>query len=151
MMTNGWHYAEGEKTVGPLDLKEMQIALSENSNPSNLWVWKVGFKDWKRAEDVPELAEVISTPPPPPQMTRSRRKPWASQEVWRSVAAIGVCIAVQGTFGGLGAAIAALPLAVGLDWATRRRRQFAESCSKGARDDRKRPAKGKRGTPVAAG
>jgi hypothetical protein len=39
MMTNGWHYAEGEKTVGPVDFKEMQIVLSKSRN---LRVWKVG-------------------------------------------------------------------------------------------------------------
>jgi GYF domain 2 len=83
VMTNGWHYAEGEKTVGPLDLKEMQIVLSKVSDPRNLQVWRAGFKEWERAGNVQELAEFIHEPPPllkPPPLpktTRLRRKPWA--------------------------------------------------------------------------
>src|SRR5258708_6977225 len=57
VMSDHWHYADGGKTVGPLDFKEMRIALSKISDPRNLMVWKIGFKDWQRAEDVPELAE----------------------------------------------------------------------------------------------
>jgi GYF domain 2 len=76
-MTNQWHYAEGDKTVGPLDVEEMQIVLSKISDPRNLRVWRVGFKDWERAGNVQELAELIYKPPPLPQITRLRRKPWA--------------------------------------------------------------------------
>jgi hypothetical protein len=83
VMTNGWHYAEGKKTVGPLDLKQMQIVLSKVSDPRNLQVWRAGFKDWERAGNVQELAEFIYKPPPlpePPPLpkpTRLRHKPWA--------------------------------------------------------------------------
>jgi hypothetical protein len=77
-MTNGWHYAEGNRTVGPLDLKEMQVVLSKVSAPRNLQVWRAGFKDWERAGDVQELAEFINKPPPlPKKTTRLRHKPWA--------------------------------------------------------------------------
>jgi GYF domain 2 len=65
-VTNGWHYAEGGKAVGPLDSKEMQVILSKISDPRNLQVWKVGFKGWERAGNVPELAEFIHEPPPLP-------------------------------------------------------------------------------------
>jgi hypothetical protein len=44
----------------------MQEAFSNVSNPRNILVWKVGFKEWKRAEDVPELAGIIHKPPPLP-------------------------------------------------------------------------------------
>jgi hypothetical protein len=124
-MTKDWHYAEGEKTVGPLDLKEMQSVLSEISDPRNLRVWKPGFKDWERAGNVPELAELIHKPPPLPQAPKSGRKQLASQEVWRSAAAIGVSVVVMVAVSGIGAALAGIPLLVGLDWATRRRRRFA--------------------------
>jgi hypothetical protein len=124
-MSAGWHYAEGGKTTGPLGIEEMQSVLSKMSDPRNLWVWKVGFKSWARAGDVQELAEFIDQPPPLPQM--ARRKAWNSQEVWRSAAAIGVSLAVVWVASDylISAPLAALPLVVGLDWATRRRRQFA--------------------------
>jgi GYF domain 2 len=73
-MTNGWHYAEGGKSVGPLDLKEMQVILAKISDPRNLQVWKVGFKEWERAGNVPELAELIHEPPPLPPLSQTTHR-----------------------------------------------------------------------------
>jgi hypothetical protein len=70
-MSDGWHYAEGRKTVGPLTLTEMQRVLSKVSDPHNLLVWKAGFEDWERAGNVPELAELIYKPPPLPDQVIS--------------------------------------------------------------------------------
>jgi len=50
----------------------MQEVFSKVSDPRNLLVWKVGFKDWKRAEDVQELAELICNPPPLPKLRRDQ-------------------------------------------------------------------------------
>jgi GYF domain 2 len=130
-VTNGWHYAEGGKAVGPVDSKEMQVILSKISDPRNLQVWKVGFKGWERAGNVPELAEFIHEPPPlphapPPLPQMPRHKRWASQGVWRSAAAIGVFVAIGLAHSGIGGALGALLLGVALDWATRRRRQFVQ-------------------------
>jgi Protein of unknown function (DUF2569)/GYF domain 2 len=80
MNANGWHYAEGEKTFGPTDLKEIQVVLSQISDPRNLLVWKVGFKDWERAGNVPELAEFIDKPPPLPQTSQPRRSGNSQQQ-----------------------------------------------------------------------
>ena len=128
MSTHAGGTTQGGKTVGPLDLKEMQIILSKISDPRNLQVWKVGFKGWERAGDVPELAEFIHEPPPLPQEPprlppRTHR---TSQGIWRSAAAISVCVAVAGAHSGPYTAFAALLIAVPLDWATRRRRQFVQ-------------------------
>ena len=127
-VTNGWHYAEDGKAVGPLDSKEMQVILSKISDPRNLQVWKVGFKDWERAGNVPELAEFIHEPPPlphePPPMPQTTHR--TSQGIWRSAAAISVCVAVAAAHSGPYAAFGALLIAVPLDWATRRRQQFVQ-------------------------
>lgn len=127
-MTNGWHYAEGGKAVGPLDSTEMQVILSKISDPRNLQVWKVGFKGWERAGNVPELAEFIKEPPPlphePPPLPQTTHR--TSQGIWRSVAAISVCVAAAGAHSGPYGAFAALLIAVPLDWATPRRRQFVQ-------------------------
>jgi hypothetical protein len=45
----------------------MQEVFSKASDPRNLLVWKIGFKGWQRAEDMPELAELIYKPPPLPK------------------------------------------------------------------------------------
>src|SRR6266478_5679299 len=80
MNANGWHYAEGEKTFGPVDLKELQVILSRISDPRNLLVWKVGFKGWERAGNVPELAEFIDKPPPLPQTSQPRKSGNSQQQ-----------------------------------------------------------------------
>jgi hypothetical protein len=80
MNANGWHYAEGEKTFGPMDLKEIQVVLSQISDPRNLLVWKVGFKGWERAGNVPELAAFIDKPPPLPQTSQPRKSGNSQQQ-----------------------------------------------------------------------
>src|SRR5262245_47858980 len=77
---NGWHYAEGGKTFGPVDLKELQVVFSRISNPRDLLVWKVGFKSWEQAGNVPELAEFIDRPPPLPQTSQPKKK----SSLWRA-------------------------------------------------------------------
>jgi hypothetical protein len=42
----GWHYAESGETVGPLDLKEMQMVLSKVSDPRNLLITGVSRQLW---------------------------------------------------------------------------------------------------------
>jgi uncharacterized integral membrane protein len=70
----GWHYAQGEKTFGPVDLKELQVVFSRISDPRTLLVWKAGYKEWERAGNVPELAQFIDKPPPLPQTSQPRKK-----------------------------------------------------------------------------
>jgi hypothetical protein len=80
MNASGWHYIEGQKTFGPVDLKEIQVVLSQISDPRNLLVWKAGFKDWERALNVPELTQFINKPPPLPQTSQPRKK----SSLWRA-------------------------------------------------------------------
>src|SRR6516165_1820869 len=79
-MANGWHYAQGEKTFGPVDLKELQVVFSRISDPRNLLVWKAGLEGWERAGNVPELAQFIDKPPPLPQTSQPKKK-WS---LWRA-------------------------------------------------------------------
>ena len=80
MNANGWHYAQGEKTFGPVDLKELQVVFSRISDPCNLLVWKAGFKDWERAGNVLELAQFIDKSPPLPQTSQPKKK----LRLWRA-------------------------------------------------------------------
>jgi hypothetical protein len=104
------------------------VAISMRPRQRNLQVWKVGFKGWERAGNVPELAAFVHEPPPlphePPPLPQMTHR--TSQGIWRSAAAISVCVAVALAHSGPYAAFAALLIAVPLDWATRRRQQFAQ-------------------------
>jgi hypothetical protein len=80
MNNNGWHYAEGQKTFGPVDLKQLQAVFSRISDPRNLLVWKIGFEGWQRAGNVPELAEFFLKPPPLPLTSQPRKK----SSLWRT-------------------------------------------------------------------
>jgi hypothetical protein len=122
----------------------MQVILSKISDPRNLRVWKVGFKGWGRAGNVPELAELIHEPPPlppplphePPPLPQITHR--TSQGIWRSVVAISIAVAVQWAFlidatllaeprsFAIGAVLAAPMIMIALDWATRRRQQYVQ-------------------------
>lgn len=83
-MGDQWHYAKGQKSVGPLDLSTMLEVFSKASDPRNILVWKVGFKEWKRAEDVPELAGLIYKPPPlPNQFISSEPSATVAKRDWK--------------------------------------------------------------------
>ena len=51
-----WYYAEGEKSVGPMPFADLTDVLLRTAKPSDLLVWRPGFAQWKRAEEVSEFA-----------------------------------------------------------------------------------------------
>ena len=55
-MEQGWFYAEGEKSVGPVSFEALTAALLRAPEPGQTSVWRTGFADWQLAKDVPELA-----------------------------------------------------------------------------------------------
>ena len=83
MNANGWHYAEGGKTFGPVDLEELQVILSRISDPRNLLVWRVGFEGWQRAGDVPELAQLTEKPPSLPKTPEPDTVPERRGREWK--------------------------------------------------------------------
>jgi GYF domain 2 len=48
-MSEGWYYAEGDNTVGPVALDELQSALRRRREASRVLVWTEGFRDWMEA------------------------------------------------------------------------------------------------------
>ena len=57
-----WYYAHLNKQVGPIDAQQLRTALAGIPNAGEVFVWREGFADWKRAGEVPELGP--ETPPP---------------------------------------------------------------------------------------
>jgi invasion protein IalB len=80
-MSDAWFYDTGKYgQVGPLTLRELQDRLAAISNPTGVLVWRGGFRDWKLAKDVPELAAQIVVAPSLPResTTASAKRPHAA-------------------------------------------------------------------------
>jgi uncharacterized membrane protein YhaH (DUF805 family) len=54
-MSDGWYYADQSGRVGPFGLQELKARLAKFPNARDLYVWRAGFADWKRAGEVAEL------------------------------------------------------------------------------------------------
>jgi invasion protein IalB len=80
-MSDAWFYDTGKYgQVGPLTLRELQDRLAAISNQTGVLVWRGGFRDWKLAKDVPELAAQIVVAPSLPRgsTTASAKRPHAA-------------------------------------------------------------------------
>jgi hypothetical protein len=60
----GWFYAEGEGSVGPVSFDALTDALLRMPEPGQTSVWRAGFENWRPARDVPELAGLVSKQAP---------------------------------------------------------------------------------------
>ena len=54
-----WYYVEGRERVGPVDQESILSLISEGSLNGESYLWRKGFDDWKRLNDIPELLELI--------------------------------------------------------------------------------------------
>lgn len=63
-MADVWYYASGDESVGPLSLADLKKILSYASSAKSVMVWHNGLAEWRRAQDVEELAQLFIKPPP---------------------------------------------------------------------------------------
>jgi hypothetical protein len=56
-----YFYSNGQKKGGPLTLEE----LKHRDIKPNTFIWYVGLDDWKEAETIDELREILELSPPP--------------------------------------------------------------------------------------
>ncbi|PRX37472.1 Membrane protease subunit, stomatin/prohibitin family, contains C-terminal Zn-ribbon domain [Meinhardsimonia xiamenensis] len=61
-----WHIAEKGQTKGPFSRADLGRMATAGELKRETWVWTQGLDGWKRAEDVPELAQLFTVMPPPP-------------------------------------------------------------------------------------
>jgi invasion protein IalB len=103
LMSDAWFYDAGKyRQVGPLTLRELQDRLAAISNPTDVLVWRGGFRDWKLAKDVPELAAQIVVAPSLPResTTASAKHPHAAsgddafRKEHRTLFVVGAIVAV---------------------------------------------------------
>jgi hypothetical protein len=58
-----WYLFDERGKLGPLGLRSLRMTLATYQNARDIPVWRDGFPDWKRAEDIPELAATVLAPP----------------------------------------------------------------------------------------
>ena len=64
-MSDAWYLHDGKKQFGPFTVHELIATLATYPNPLGIFTWRAGFEGWRSSGDVPELANLLSAPPPP--------------------------------------------------------------------------------------
>ena len=59
MSRERWFYSENHQRRGPLPLNQLVESVLAQNEPRNTLVWRKGFADWTRAEDIPEVERRI--------------------------------------------------------------------------------------------
>ncbi|MCX7313990.1 MAG: DUF4339 domain-containing protein, partial [Alphaproteobacteria bacterium] len=63
-----WYYASGGSQSGPFSTEQVGARLAADGFPADALVWREGFENWRRPEEVPEFQRKRkSVPPPLPQ------------------------------------------------------------------------------------
>jgi hypothetical protein len=63
-----YYYSDGQQQFGPLSKKE----LKSNNITKETLVWYDGLKDWTKAGEVEELADLFPVTPPPPPLPKQK-------------------------------------------------------------------------------
>ncbi len=63
-MNDGWFYAEGGRTIGPLKFTKLRDVLANAPDARRVMIWREGYMDWIEAEKVPELSSFFVKLPP---------------------------------------------------------------------------------------
>ncbi len=60
-----WHMAENGQALGPLSIEQLQAAVGSGRLMPTTLVWTAGMANWQPAGQVPQLAPLFQTGPPP--------------------------------------------------------------------------------------
>jgi hypothetical protein len=121
MARERWFFAHGSQRRGPAPLAQLVESVLGQPDPRAVLVWRKGFADWTRAEDVPEVERKIApllarkaaeeaarrAPAPPPLVAHPPPPPRVEQAEPGSPALV---------YGGIAAGVAVLGLLGWLFW-----------------------------------
>jgi hypothetical protein len=120
MARERWFFAQGAQRRGPVPFNQLVESVLGQPEPRAVLVWRKGFADWTRAEDVPEVerrlapflakkaAEEAARHPPPPVEPPAPRVPARVEEVKPGSPAL--------VYGGIAGGVAVLGLLAWLFW-----------------------------------
>jgi GYF domain 2 len=89
-LSDSWYYADYKGQIGPITLQELKETLPRFSKPENVFVWRVGFTEWVKASDVPELAQTG-----PPRLPMDEVPTWRVKWWWYPIPFISIAIGSQ--------------------------------------------------------
>ena len=116
MARERWFFAQGSQRKGPTPLNQLVESVLGQPDPRAVLVWRKGFADWTRAEDVPEVERRIApflarkaaeeaakrapvappVPAPPPARVVEESKPGSTALVYGGIAAGVVVLGLLG-------------------------------------------------------
>jgi len=64
-MSDAWYYAEAEKAVGPISIRELKRVLHRLKYWKEVFVWHSSFDEWRKAGTVPDLDFAVPRTAPP--------------------------------------------------------------------------------------
>jgi hypothetical protein len=82
-----WSKRGSDEQNGPVDWERLKELAEEGKLEEKDFVWKEGMDEWKRADSIKELGDLVSSPPPLPhessevEGTRSKKPPQKSDHV----------------------------------------------------------------------
>jgi hypothetical protein len=111
MARERWFFAQGSQRRGPVPFNQLVESMLAQPDPRSILVWRKGFADWTRAEDVPEVERrlapflakkaaaeaalrapvAVPVEPPPPPARVEEAKPGSPALVYGGIAA-GVAV-----------------------------------------------------------
>ncbi|PIP94642.1 MAG: hypothetical protein COW00_09000 [Bdellovibrio sp. CG12_big_fil_rev_8_21_14_0_65_39_13] len=63
-MSANWYYVEDNQRVGPVDEEEFKGFIQSGKIKSDTYIWKKGFDNWKKLQEVDEFKSMTSQPAP---------------------------------------------------------------------------------------
>jgi hypothetical protein len=121
MARERWFYAQGAQRRGPVLFNQLVESVLGQAEPRAVLVWRKGFADWTRAEDVPEVERRLA-----PFLARkaaeesARQRPTAAPVAAPAPRAVHVEEAKPGSpalvYGGIAGGVAVLGLLAWLFW-----------------------------------
>ena len=60
MARERWFFAQGNQRRGPVPFNSLVESVLGQPDPRAVLVWRKGFADWTRCEDVPELERLVA-------------------------------------------------------------------------------------------
>ena len=60
MARERWFFAQDNQRKGPVPFNQLVDSMLGQPQPRSVLVWRKGFADWTRAEDVPEVERLLA-------------------------------------------------------------------------------------------